>query len=53
MTLFLFRYPIVSMGVFRWVESTLTNTNFFEISGETSSLFLVLLDEVQFIKGLS
>jgi negative elongation factor C/D len=40
------RYPIVSMGVFRWVESTVTDPSFFEVSAETSSLFLVLLDEI-------
>jgi negative elongation factor C/D len=34
------------MGVFRWVESTVTDPSFFEVSAETSSLFLVLLDEI-------
>lgn len=43
------RYPIVSMGVFRWVEATVVEPSFFEVSAETSSLFLVLLDEVQAI----
>ncbi|XP_019853527.1 PREDICTED: negative elongation factor D-like [Amphimedon queenslandica] len=40
------RYPIVSMGVFWWVESTATNPSFFEVSAETTSLVLVLLDEI-------
>lgn len=40
------RFPIVSMGVLRWVEATLTDTSFYEISAEASSLFLVLLDEI-------
>ena len=43
------RYPIVSMGVFRWVESTVTNPSFFEVSAETTSLVLVLLDEVNYL----
>ena len=37
------------MGVFRWVEATVVEPSFFEVSAETSSLFLVLLDEVQTI----
>lgn len=37
------------MGVFRWVEATVVEPSFFEVSAETSSLFLVLLDEVQAI----
>ena len=40
------RHPIVSMGVLRWVEYTLTDPTFFEEAAESSSLFLVLLDEV-------
>lgn len=40
------RYPIVSMGVLRWLEHTLTDPTFFEEAAESSSLFLVLLDEV-------
>uniref|UniRef100_A0A1X7SQ09 Uncharacterized protein n=1 Tax=Amphimedon queenslandica TaxID=400682 RepID=A0A1X7SQ09_AMPQE len=39
-------YLIVSMGVFRWVESTATNPSLFEVSAETTSLVLVLLDEI-------
>ena len=40
----------MSMGVFRWVESTVSNPSFFEVSSETTSLVLVLLDEVNIIK---
>ena len=40
------RYPIVSMGVLRWVEHTLSDPTFFEEAAETSPLFLVVLDEV-------
>ncbi len=40
------RHPIVSMGVLRWVEYTLTDPTFFEVAAESTSLFLVLLDEV-------
>ena len=38
--------PIVSMGVLRWVEHTMLEPTFFEEAAESSSLFLVLLDEV-------
>lgn len=40
------RYPIVSLGVLRWVEHTLSDPTFFEEAAESSPLFLVLLDEV-------
>ena len=40
------RHPVVSMGVLRWVEFTLTDPTFFEVAAESSALFLVLLDEV-------
>ena len=40
------KFPIVSMGVVKWVEHTLTDSTFFEEAAESSSLFLVLLDEV-------
>ena len=40
------KHPIVSVGVLRWVEHTLTDPTFFEEAAESSSLFLVLLDEV-------
>ena len=39
------KVPIVSMGVVRWVEHMLTDSTFFEEAAESSSLFLVLLDE--------
>ena len=41
------KHPIVSVGVLRWVEHTLTDPAFFEVAAENSSLFLVLLNEVQ------
>ncbi len=40
------KMPVVSMGVIKWVEHTLTDATFFEEAAESSSLFLVLLDEV-------
>ena len=43
----LLRYPIVSLGVLRWVEHTLSDLTFFEEAAESSPLFLVLLDEVR------
>lgn len=39
------KIPVVSMGVVRWVEHMLTDSTFFEEAAESSSLFLVLLDE--------
>lgn len=39
------KVPIVSMGVVRWVEHMLTDSTFFEEAAESSSLFLVILDE--------
>ena len=40
------RYPVVSLGVLRWVEHTLSDLTFFEEAAEASSLFLALLNEV-------
>ncbi len=40
------KYPVVSVGVVRWVENTLLDPMFFEEAAESSALFLVLLDEV-------
>lgn len=45
------QHPIVSLGVLRWVEYTLTDPTFFEVAAESSSLFLVLLDEVSMYRG--
>lgn len=39
------KIPVVSMGVVGWVELMLTDSTFFEEAAESSSLFLVLLDE--------
>ena len=39
------KVPVVCMGVVRWVEHMLTDSTFFEEAAESSSLFLVLLDE--------
>ena len=40
------KYPVVAVGVVRWVEHTMLDPMFFEEAAESSSLFLVLLDEV-------
>ena len=50
------KYPVVAVGVVRWVEHTMLDPMFFEEATESSSLFLVLLDEVNFfffVKGNS
>ena len=47
------RYPVVSLGVLRWVEHTLSDLTVFEEAAESSPLFLVLLDEVRTAKVAS
>ena len=44
------KHPIVSVGVLRWVEHTLTDPTFFEEAAKGSALFFVLLCEVRKVK---
>lgn len=40
------RYPVVSVGVIRWVESTVTEPSYFKLCTEQTPIHLALLDEV-------
>lgn len=40
------RFPVVALGVIRWVQDTVTERNFFQLSTEHTPLHLALLDEV-------
>lgn len=40
------RFPVVSIGVIRWVECTVTEPSYFKLSTEHTPLHLALLDEV-------
>lgn len=41
-----FRYPVVSVGVVRWVECTVTEPSYFKLNIEHCPIHLALLDEV-------
>ncbi|XP_060535337.1 negative elongation factor D [Cylas formicarius] len=40
------RFPVVSLGVIRWVECTVTEPSYFKLSTEHTPIHLALLDEV-------
>ena len=40
------RYPVVSVGIIRWVECTVTEPSYFKLSTEHTPIHLALLDEV-------
>ncbi|GLH09589.1 hypothetical protein R5R35_004636 [Gryllus longicercus] len=40
------RFPVVSVGVIRWVESTVTEPSYFKLCTEQTPIHLALLDEV-------
>ncbi|CAH0383645.1 unnamed protein product [Bemisia tabaci] len=40
------RYPVVSVGVVRWVECTVTEPSYFKLCTEHTPIHLALLDEV-------
>lgn len=41
-----YRFPVVSVGVIRWVECTVTEPSYFKLCTEHCPLHLALLDEV-------
>jgi hypothetical protein len=43
---FVGRFPVVSVGVVRWVESTVTEPSYFKLCTEHTPIHLALLDEV-------
>jgi hypothetical protein len=40
------RYPVVSVGVIRWVECTVTEPSYFKLSTEHTPVHIALLDEI-------
>ncbi|XP_050295137.1 negative elongation factor D [Anthonomus grandis grandis] len=40
------KFPVVSLGVIRWVECTVTDSSYFKLSTEHTPIHLALLDEV-------
>lgn len=40
------KYPVVSVGIIRWVECTVTEPSYFKLSTEHTPIHLALLDEV-------
>lgn len=40
------RYPVVGVGVIRWVENTVTEASYFKLSTDSCPLHLAILDEV-------
>ncbi|KAK9877835.1 hypothetical protein WA026_020067 [Henosepilachna vigintioctopunctata] len=40
------RFPVVSVGIIRWVECTVTEPSYFKLSTEHTPIHLALLDEV-------
>lgn len=40
------RYPVVGVGVIRWVENTVTEPSYFKLSTDSCPLHLAILDEV-------
>lgn len=42
----LFRFPVVSVGIIRWVECTVTESSYFKLCTEHCPVHLALLDEV-------
>lgn len=41
-----FRFPVVSIGIVRWVECVVTEPSYFKLSTEHTPIHLALLDEV-------
>ena len=44
--IFYYRYPVVSVGVVRWVECTVTEPSYFKLCTEHCPIHLALIDEV-------
>ena len=40
------RFPVVAMGVLRWVDYTVSDKSYFKLNTDHTPLHLVLLDEV-------
>ena len=44
--LFLFRFPVVAMGLLKWVDFTVSDPSFFKLLTDSTPVHLALLDEV-------
>lgn len=40
------RYPVVAMGVLRWLEHLALEPSFFKVASDSYIVYLILLDEV-------
>ncbi|XP_065572172.1 negative elongation factor D-like [Artemia franciscana] len=46
------KYPVVSVGIFRWIEVTVTEPSYFKLSTDHTPLHLALLDEIVAVNHL-
>lgn len=42
----LFRFPVVAMGVLKWVDWTVSEPRYFQLQTDHTPIHLALLDEV-------
>ena len=40
------RFPVVSMGVLRWIDFTVSDSSYFKLNTDHTPVHLILLDEV-------
>lgn len=45
--IFVFRFPVVAMGVLKWVDWTVSEPRYFQLQTDHTPVHLALLDEVQ------
>ena len=43
------RYPVVAMGVLRWLEHLALEPSFFKVASDSYIVYLILLDEVMLL----
>lgn len=41
-----YRFPVIAYGVLKWVDYTVSDTNYFKLNTDHTPLHLVLIDEV-------
>ena len=44
---FVFRFPVVAMGVLKWVDWTVSEPRYFQLQTDHTPVHLALLDEVR------
>lgn len=47
MLVFVFRFPVVAMGVLKWVDWTVSEPRYFQLQTDHTPVHLALLDEVR------